>query len=316
MTQKEPLNMKDSSTKAENTSEKDIQSKTKNLQLDKSTQQENDLVDNLDKKFVVDLKKSNSKLTNLEKEKLHNEITTKFKEEDRKIHPKKFDDDNLKAFSFILQRQKISEIPYEINSIVNLRSINLQTNLVRSMDMLSKIKTLEFIDLSDNLIEKIAHLQNTVSLDLGYNLLSKIENIEDNDTLQHLYLMANDIKEIKNLPKNLITVDIACNNILKIENLSHLVHLEELYLGNNEIKFVEPNQLETLTKCHTLSLQGNDITTIDCQFLPPNLQNLCLSENKNLKLIKNLSILKSLVYLDVWRTEVQDLESETVEISR
>lgn len=332
---------------------------------------------------------------------------------------------NAQSHEFILQRMKLREIPKKTQKIFNLISIDLQTNLIRSMAPLSTINTLEIVDLSDNLIHKIELIENVKSLDLGYNLIQKIENLSD--TLEHLYLMSNDIRQINNLPSNLITLDLAVNEITQIDNLSHLYKLEELYLGNNLIESlgpakkeeyqndkktvenfsinqssikinikqpkkqpketenntsdeqkyklqedytteqtnrsegknlrestselkrksidkmdsqlkdkcysIEPSQnkqdqmfdesqsgspnedkvLQSLINCHTLSLQSNRLKSLDCSYLPPNLQYLCLSENSELKEITNLNCLKKLVYLNIWRTKV-NINMEGVEI--
>ncbi|KRH93752.1 Protein phosphatase 1, regulatory subunit [Pseudoloma neurophilia] len=243
--------------------------------------------------------------------------------------------DDTGFHEYTAQQMKLDEIPDKILKIPDLRHLNLQRNHIRSMELLSVMKTLEKVDLADNLINEIFQIPNVKSLDLGYNLIKKIENLPE--SLQHLYLMANDITKIENLPSSLITVDLACNEIDKIENLNHLHNLEELYLGNNLIEHIcqigsedelgsqielslKINQnkndiitLNGLEKCHTLSLQGNKLKVVDCAYLPPNLQYLSLSENRELSVLKNLDCLENLIYLDIWRTELK-IKKEGVEI--
>lgn len=91
----------------------------------------------------------------------------------------------------------------------------------------------------------------------------------------------------------------------KIEKLDCL-NLEELYLGNNKIKYLE--NLDHLFSLHTLSLQSNAITYLDCKNLPRNIKNLLLSENKDLKIIKNLDYLVNLEYLDVSNTKIKECD--------
>lgn len=216
------------------------------------------------------------------------------------------------AISYTRVREKLTAIPVEdLKKLHNLKKLILHTNSIKNMDGFAHCKKLITLDLSDNLIQKIEHIENCIylkSLDLGYNLLTETDGLLSLNKLEHLYLMSNDITHISPLPTSLITLDIACNDLEEIANLSDLINLKELYLGNNSISYIKHGQINQLMHCHTLSLQANKLIEIDCELLPLNLKYLFLSENKELIKIKNLNYLKHLEYLDLWRTQLSDVQ--------
>lgn len=187
----------------------------------------------------------------------------------------------------------------------DIQCVILYHNKITSIDM-TYLPNVHSLDLSDNQITTIQNLENLPNLrvlDLGYNLLTQIENLELLP-LTDLFLMCNDIEKIDSLRiLSLKNLDLACNSITKIENLA-CVNLEELYLGNNRIRTVE--NIGHLSQLHTLSLQCNQIQTVDCKRLPKSLRYLLLDGNQELEEVENLEYLDKLEYLDVSKTKIKE----------
>ncbi|KAL6122577.1 Ppp1r7 [Nucleospora cyclopteri] len=171
--------------------------------------------------------------------------------------------------------------------------------------------TIEYLDLSDNLIKKVNSERFTEIkvLDLGYNLLQEHDCIK-NDSLEELYLMANDIQHISSSIKHLKRlkkIDIASNRILNADIIADLpLSIEEIYLGANKINRFNCD-LSHLINLKILDLQFNDLTEINVDLLPSNLHTLLLNDNPNLKNLFNLK--KDFKILDLLNTKVAKKEN-------
>lgn len=84
--------------------------------------------------------------------------------------------------------------------------------------------------------------------------------------MEELYLQQNQIKEIKNLDKNLKleTLDLAMNKITKFEALDELPELRELWMNWNMLEDSEHNKdfLKKL-KLKTVYLADNPLSNVD-----------------------------------------------------
>ena len=116
-------------------------------------------------------------------------------------------------------------------------------------EILKKYKDIEEINLSNNKIKKIEHLErlkhSIKHINLNYNEIKKIENLNIFDKLETLELSHNLIDKIENLSdlKNIKKIDLSYNQLNNIDqtikdlsyNLSSSNSLEDLNLIGNEI---------------------------------------------------------------------------------
>lgn len=141
---------------------------------------------------------------------------------------------------------------------------------------------LDTLDMGDNTVKKIEHLERLVnlkSLSLLYNFVEKIEGLENLKNLEHLDLSFNRIKTIEGLDslKKLKKLTLGKNEIGMMQNLEQLTDLEVMVLAENfigEIKNIE--KLEHLTY---LDLSQNSISKIEVTTINPNLRALFLIGN-------------------------------------
>jgi len=198
----------------------------------------------------------------------------------------------------------------KINKLNNLTHLCLERNnisIIRNLDGLNKL----------------------ISLELGGNSIDKIENLNNLSSLELLFLYSNNIKKIEGLEslKNIKKIFLGGNSIQKLEGLNKCVNLNELYLHNNDINTIEDlpefNSLETLElrsnkissikgiillkNLKYLSVDNNDITIIEGVNKMNKLQRLHLENNKISK-IENLNELKSLLLLHLEGNQIQAIE--------
>ena len=139
---------------------------------------------------------------------------------------------------------------------------------------------LRFLNLDENQIEKISHLDNLTklySLNLNKNLIKKIENISQLVSLEKLSLNYNLIEQIENCEHNsrLKFFSIGKNNIHSIESIENqLLYIEVLILCENNIKFLPENF--SLPYLKFLDLNENKISQIDNFLYCP-----CLGNSSN-----------------------------------
>jgi len=166
-------------------------------------------------------------------------------------------------------QNKISKIT-GLASCVNLRSLELGGNRIRTIENLDSLVNLEELWLGKNKISKLEGLGNLKKLkilSLQSNRITRIEGLEELDELEEIYLSHNGIERLEGLNNNLrlSTLDVGSNFIPAIENLSHLVNLEELWMNGNKIPdltALEP-ELKSLSNLTTLYLEANPCQTND-----------------------------------------------------
>lgn len=203
-------------------------------------------------------------------------------------------------FSPHSQLSEFPDIPPHIISII------LYRNKITCIPPLNN--KIESLDLSDNLIKDISNVNQITSLkclDVGYNLLSSISISLHN--LNELYLLCNDINNIKCLDcPNLKKLDVGCNLINSLHHFKDLKNLEEFYVGNNKIS-KDLKYLKGLSKLKVLGVQNNFLEEVDCLDLPETLETLLLSENRKLRGLFNIQMLKNLKYLELYKTEINEI---------
>lgn len=159
-----------------------------------------------------------------------------------------------------LDRRKLESCP-QLEGETQLRLLNYQNNLIRTISNLNNLPHLIFLDLYNNNVERIMNLEAVPALRvlmLGKNNITRIENLHS-------------------CPK-LDVLDLHSNQIEKIEGLSHLLELRVLNLAGNLIKTA--TNLEALAVLTELNLRRNQITSVRNLDMLPTLQRLFLSNNR------------------------------------
>lgn len=210
-----------------------------------------------------------------------------------------------------LAKQDLEEIPA---ILAGIRGVDVRRNKIRDV-AISKDSTVQFLDISDNLISSLKGLSGAHSLevlDAGYNLIKKVPKL-DLPNLRELYLMSNDISKIENVNfKTLEKLDMANNDIRVLENMN-CPNLLEAYFGANKISVLQDiSEMEAL---RVLDLQYNMLEELDCRLIPESLEILLLQGNKMLKSIKNIGKLQRLKILGLKHTQAVTAEGiEELEI--
>ncbi|KAJ8521128.1 hypothetical protein ONZ45_g2171 [Pleurotus djamor] len=168
---------------------------------------------------------------------------------------------SLQTLYFV--QNKINKIK-NLESLVNLTSLELGGNRLREIENLDALSNLEELWLGKNKISKLKnldHLKKLRILALQSNRVTKLENLDGLESLEELYLSHNGIQRLEGLEKNtrLRTLDIGVNFIEKIENISHLSNLEEFWANGNKIPDLHAleTQLGHIKSLETLYLEAN-----------------------------------------------------------
>ncbi|KAK0130405.1 hypothetical protein ONS96_000925 [Cadophora gregata f. sp. sojae] len=206
---------------------------------------------------------------------------------------------------------RISSIPsLRLERFPQTQRLCLRQNSIPSISGLEPLSnTLTDLDLYDNLISKISHLDNLTllkSLDLSFNKIKHIKNISHLTQLTDLYFVQNKISVIENLEglTKLRNLELAANRIREIQGLETLTALEELWLGKNKI--VEINNLSSLTNLKILSIQSNRIRSITGLTSLPHLEELYISHNA-LTSLSGLESCTGLRVLDISNNQIESL---------
>jgi Leucine-rich repeat (LRR) protein len=175
---------------------------------------------------------------------------------------------------------------------------------------LSKLSTLEELDLSDNNITEINGLENLSSLqtlNLRFNKIKEIKGLDKLSSLKSLQLAFNKISNISGLSNNksLQNLELIRNQISDLNGLFSLTDLRDLDIYRNNI--AEIHGLTSLTNLRNLNLSSNNIAEIKGLTSLTNLRNLNLSSN-NIAEIKSLESLISLEQLDLNQNKITQLK--------
>ena len=152
----------------------------------------------------------------------HNKIHTIEQESFKKLN-------NLRALR--LDNNQLKDINGLVSSQKNLRWLNVSANSLQWFDFAFIPKSLEWLDLHNNNVDKIG---NYYSLSHGFNLR---------------------------------TFDASFNRIKYVQAKSLLSGLENIYLNNNNIKDVAPESFSSLGNLSRVELQGNEMVNIELSAL-------------------------------------------------
>jgi len=149
----------------------------------------------------------------------------------------------------------------------SLEELVLRSNLIAAMDGVQSLQKLTKLELYDNQIEVISHIESLTSLsilDLSYNAIRSMAPVACCPLLQELYLAQNKLKVIEGLAGmvHLRCLDLGANRLRSMAGvgLDTLTCLQSLWLGKNKIEKIEDiNRLPCLRQ---FDCQNNRLTTL------------------------------------------------------
>ncbi|KDO34129.1 hypothetical protein SPRG_01399 [Saprolegnia parasitica CBS 223.65] len=154
---------------------------------------------------------------------------------------------------------------------VNLKSLNLENNLITDISGIEKLPKLRGLNLSSNRIERLSHAgphtgvlacPKLENLQLGHNLITDMSQLG----LHHL-------QELKIL-------NLEGNDITQIAGLTHAHELRELILSKNKIRQFEAATTNVLTSLVVLKMDDNSLRSLVYFYPLSRLQVLDLSNNR------------------------------------
>jgi protein phosphatase 1 regulatory subunit 7 len=148
-----------------------------------------------------------------------------------------------------------------------LKDLILRSNLISSMEGIDELTKLTKLELYDNQLEEISHINQLTLLtilDLSFNSIRTMAPVAACPLLEELYLAQNKLKVIEGLNNmsKLRVLDLGANRIRSMSGcgLSTLVELQSLWLGKNKLSQI--CDIDYLPKLRQLDCQNNRLTTL------------------------------------------------------
>ena len=213
-----------------------------------------------------------------------------------------------------LSRSKIRELEgLQGAEFVNLRELNLDSNLLAAAADLPRLPALAVLRLNHNLIatptaDRLsppvgggggggtpAALQaltlaaatgayaeaDAAGGGLGSSLQSGIGSLVSLEVLQLGYNQISDLPALRlHGLLQLKVLHLQGNELVRVDGLGSLLQLRELVLDRNKIRQLEPHALRGLANLRELRLEENGLRSLDGLAPLPKLQTLCLSNNR------------------------------------
>jgi len=214
---------------------------------------------------------------------------------------KKLNLDNLKNLSNLTGltlRYSVDEMPSFVESLTNLKKFifNIDDSTFILPHYLSKLKNLEYLDLSSNFLEEFP------------------KDILDLKSLEHLYLNGNYL--IRSIPDEIVNLEnLKSLNLEDIEfktfpeKILELKKLEYLNLNSIGLQSI-PDEIGNLKNLNELLLESNDISKLPKQIGDlENLKTLDLSYNRLTDIPEQIGNLKKLQKLDLSDNELVSIPS-------
>jgi internalin A len=157
-------------------------------------------------------------------------------------------------------------------------------------------------------------LQSLTELNLNFRGLTNIEPLASFYNLNKLYLLGNDIWDLRPLAKlnNLLELDLGINGVQDIEPIGDLTNLTTLNLAGNQVRGT--GVLSGLSKLNILSLGSNQISNVNSLADLQNLTQLYLYSNQ-ITDIQALSKLKKLTLLNIHANPILEKDCPVQPIS-
>jgi protein phosphatase 1 regulatory subunit 7 len=153
-----------------------------------------------------------------------------------------------------------------LEGMENLKFLILRSCLVSSMAGVENLVKLEKLELYDNQLERVSHIERLSHLrilDLSFNAIREMIPLAVHvPLLEELYMAQNKLKDIVGLEglTELRVLDLGANRFREIKGLSTNTKLKSLWLGKNKIE--EIAGLESLVNLEQLDIQNNRLTSL------------------------------------------------------
>ncbi len=136
-----------------------------------------------------------------------------------------------------------------LSRLTTLQELDLHSNQIAKIEGLENLINLKRLNLHDNLITSISGLDSLKNLELlflGDNLITEIKGLNNLARLEMLSMAKNEIKQIKGLDglRNLKNLNLQFNKITEIRGLENLRKLEKIWLENNPLIDADQKQLQ------------------------------------------------------------------------
>lgn len=204
---------------------------------------------------------------------------------------------------------ELKKIISELKKFNYIEKLILNSCELSSIDFISKMQKLAYLELSDNKIRDISTLKNCKyinTLILAENHIFDISALAELKNLVQLDLHDNKIYSVSALAelKYISLLDLKENEVKNVNALENLTNLVELNLTNNDIESLTP--LKKLTKLTRLSANLNRIRKVDALSGLNKLRSLSLRDNKIID-INPLGELIDLEKLNLWDNNIKDI---------
>lgn len=197
-----------------------------------------------------------------------------------------------------------------LSTMVTLKEINLNHNAVTDLTALSGLTELETLDVSFNALTKLAPLSSCTKLswlDASNNQLTALKALKDLTQLTFLSVDYNQLTDISALSglTNLTNLSIASNSIADISSLKTLTKLEIFDFSSNQVSHLpvwpEGSPLQTIDGSY------NQLTSLDVLKNMDSMTHVFMDYN----LLTNIDALADcfcLVQVNVFGNEIKDVD--------
>lgn len=194
----------------------------------------------------------------------------------------------------------------------HLETLNLQTNAVNLLGSLSEMPALRELNIANNNLSTLAPLENSkqlVTLIADNNQLMDVSVLVSMDSLEYFTAANNRIADVSCLAScTLLTyLDLSNNRLSSIDVMAKLVNLTYLDISHNSVTALP--ELPVMEQLQTFYASYNELTSVEALAGQPLLAYVDLDYNAELTDVICLADCVMLVRLDVFGTQVSDIQT-------
>lgn len=199
-----------------------------------------------------------------------------------------------------------------LEELSHLETLNLQTNAVNLLSSLSKMPALRELNIANNNLSTLAPLENSknlVTLIADNNQLMDVGILVSMDSLEYFTAANNRIADVSCLVSctKLTYLDLSHNRLSSIDAMAKLVNLTYIDISHNSVTALP--ELPMMEQLQTFYASYNSLTSVVALSGQPLLAYVNLDYNAELTDVTCLADCAMLVRLDVFGTQVSDIQS-------